>query len=193
MSLETHPPAGTVVAVVNVLPATPYDGQECYYLASDTQGVVWRLRYRAASASAYKWEVVGGAPLRGVDLAQLADPTTGETTSSTTGADLATLGPDVTLPLAGDYLAAFGATVTVNTGPSNAQMTIQVAAAAIAPADGWLTYIPAANQYFTGMRDRQLLGVAAGSLVRCKYMVFSAAHVATWTRRWLNVLPLRVG
>lgn len=50
-------------ALVSTLPASPYDGQEVFYLADAAAGVVWHLCYRAASPSAYKWEFVGGASL----------------------------------------------------------------------------------------------------------------------------------
>jgi hypothetical protein len=50
-------------STVTALPLGIADGQECYYLASDTNGVVWHLKYRSGSASSYKWEYVGGPPL----------------------------------------------------------------------------------------------------------------------------------
>lgn len=192
MSLETHPPAATPGTLVSSLPATPYDGQEVLYLASDTAGVVWRLRYRAASTSTYKWEVLGGAPLRGADLGNAVDPGLGESTTSTTGADLATPGPDVTVPLAGEYLVAIGATVLLNASPANAQMAVKNGAAALDMSDGWLWYPPAANTYASLSRTRQFT-CAAGALLRCKYSVNTGTITAYFSRRWLNVLPLRVG
>lgn len=50
-------------SIVSTLPASPYDGQIVYYqtTAMAEGGVVWTLRYRAASSSAHKWEFVGGA------------------------------------------------------------------------------------------------------------------------------------
>src|SRR4051794_15998509 len=50
--------------LVSALPSSPSDGQVVNYLADGTNGIVWRLRYRAASGSAYKWEYVGGGFLR---------------------------------------------------------------------------------------------------------------------------------
>jgi hypothetical protein len=46
------------------LPSSPVDGQEIYYAADATNGVIWHLRYRSASSSSYKWEFVGGSPTR---------------------------------------------------------------------------------------------------------------------------------
>jgi hypothetical protein len=49
--------------LLSSLPSSPYDGQEIYYSADPTNGVIWHLRYRSASAPPYKWELVGGPPL----------------------------------------------------------------------------------------------------------------------------------
>jgi len=55
--------AGVFMAVVSSLPSSPVNGQDCYYLADATNGVVWHLKYRSASASTFKWEYVGGGSL----------------------------------------------------------------------------------------------------------------------------------
>lgn len=49
--------------IVSSLPASPVDGREVYYqnAAMAEAGVTWHLRYREGSASAHKWEYVGGA------------------------------------------------------------------------------------------------------------------------------------
>ena len=49
--------------VVTSMPTTPYEGQEVYYVADATNGVMWRFRYRGASPSPYKWEFVGGSDI----------------------------------------------------------------------------------------------------------------------------------
>ena len=104
---------------VTTLPAG-YDGQEVFYQsttagtggASNSMadvGAVWHLRYRAASASAYKWEFVGGSKL---DVTSTTSPTAITATSPTS---LST-NPVVTLPNAGQYrleVFANGAAVTV--------------------------------------------------------------------------------
>jgi hypothetical protein len=62
--LRDHLNANVVGAapLVTVLPSSPLNGQECYF--SPQAGTMWHLRYNDASASPYKWEVVGGPPLR---------------------------------------------------------------------------------------------------------------------------------
>lgn len=86
-------------AVVTALPTSPVDGEECFFLADDADGVVWHLKYRADSASAYKWEFVGGSSLLEVD---------GGTTSWSGDAYTASGQPSpITPPLAGDYDAVY--------------------------------------------------------------------------------------
>src|SRR4051812_22380129 len=73
-------------ARVTSLPVSPVDGQEVYYVADATNGVLWHLRYNAASASAYKWEFVGGSPLES-SSASNAQTTGGGTFFTTTLTD----------------------------------------------------------------------------------------------------------
>jgi hypothetical protein len=192
MSLETHPPQGPIASFVSTLPSSPYDGQECYYLADAAAGIVWHLRYRAASTSAYKWEMLGGAPLRGADLGNGGDPTAaGESTTSAAFVDLATLGPDVTVPLAGEYLVSWGFTVIGNLTPANVQMSIANGATAASGNDSILQYIHTANSYYTLSRTRQFTCVA-GALLRCKYAGYTGM-TTYFSKRWMNARPLRVG
>src|SRR4029453_6293548 len=89
---------------------TPYDGQVIDLVVDASAGVIWRLKYRAADASAYKWNFVGGAPL-------LAAVEALESTTSTSYVDLATPGPSLTLPRSGDYtghVSSYLGTTTTN-------------------------------------------------------------------------------
>jgi hypothetical protein len=80
--------------IVTSLPTNPIDGQECYYLADATNGIMWRFRYRAASSSAYKWEFVGGGWLRSASSGVVQPNATSYTD----------IGINITLPLSGDYI-----------------------------------------------------------------------------------------
>jgi len=100
------------------LPGSPVDGQEIYYAADATNGVIWHLRYRSGGGT-YKWEFVGGSPLyqTGLDRSvtnQTAFATVGQN-ASTTGS-LPTDPISVTLPLAGEYLVEQNATLFVAVG-----------------------------------------------------------------------------
>jgi hypothetical protein len=61
---DTLSAIGTGIPTVTSLPGSPVDGQQVYFIADNTKGVIWHLRYRAASSSAFKWEFVGGPPIR---------------------------------------------------------------------------------------------------------------------------------
>lgn len=87
-------PATTGIPRVTSLPGSPVDGQEVYYVADATNGVLWHLRYNAAGGS-YKWEFVGGAGLQ-------SGPS-GFMTRTTTVEAALTSGPTIVLPLKGEY------------------------------------------------------------------------------------------
>ena len=92
------PPSGSAGSLVTSLPSNPVNGYECYFLADDANGVVWRLRYRSTSASVYKWEFVGGSS---VSRERQAAETASLPGSAITGFNAND--PVVTAPLAGEY------------------------------------------------------------------------------------------
>jgi hypothetical protein len=175
------------VELVTALPATPYNGQIVDYLADATNGIVWRLRYRSASASTYKWEVVGGSALT-------AEVATGESRNNAVYGDLTTVGPAIALPLSGDYdfellaragavAAAFGA-MSIS-GPS-------------APFSGTASdsdfvewqMNPATDYRLSGVRRVRKTGVVAQT-VTAKYRTSGSA--VTFGLRRLVAMPIRVG
>lgn len=92
--------------LVTSLPSNAIDGQEVRYLADNTNGIIWNFRYRAGSSSTYKWEFIGGASL-------VAEYNTDEAVASSSFTSF-TNGPNLTLPLAGDYTIGFGASSVVS-------------------------------------------------------------------------------
>jgi hypothetical protein len=162
------------------------DGQIINYLADATNGVAWRLRYRAASTSLYKWELIGGSGL-------YAAVETNETIGAAPGwFNLTTVGPDITLPLAGDYDVEFGCQLTSVQNQSSALMGIAYGTA-------WGTHIYATNMQVNVAsgtivnvaRSGRLTGAAAAALLRARYYSAGGAH--QWSSRYLRVLPVRVG
>ncbi len=171
------------VPLVTALPTTPQDGQVVDYLADATNGVIWRLRYRAAATGAYKWEVIGGAPLFAAnDTAgtmtgtSYADPTTG-------GA-----GPSVTVPLAGDYLIRHGLN-TYMVGAGVGYQSFAVGATAAQDADS-ITYGSTASGASL-MVARLKTAVPAASAIAAKFKV--TASTMQLAQRWLEAMPRRVG
>jgi hypothetical protein len=95
-------------SLVSALPGSPIDGQEVYYqnTAMGESGVTWLLRYRAASASTHKWEFVGGpdwtkGPSGTVTITAIEEkPLEG--------------GPEIVVPLTGDYVANMAMSMQLN-------------------------------------------------------------------------------
>jgi len=122
----SQPNQPAVIPLVTSLPANPFDGQEVYLQVDATNGVIWHLRYRAASASAYKWEYIGGAPLM-VETAAAAGPTNNQTYTQ--------IGPTLTVPNAGDYEITLWGNCGGDAG-WNCLLTVKLGAAAAADNEG---------------------------------------------------------
>jgi hypothetical protein len=171
-------------AAVTALPTTgASEGQELIYLAGEATGVVWTFRYRAASGSQHKWEFAGGAPL-------VAEVATEQGVKSETYTDPATAGPEITVPLAGDYIVDFRAEA-LNFSGKNAFMSIKVGGGAAG------TYVAKAGsgtevQFNSISRVASLLNVAASTVVKVQYRG-EDANECKFGERTLKLLPVRVG
>jgi hypothetical protein len=176
---------------VTALPTSPIDGQECYLVADAANGVIWHLRYNAASASAYKWEVVGGSPLA-VEAAAAY-----ETTSSGTYVALATAGPSITLPVAGDWVISQGFEGYIDTTGSawGTYMSYDIGATAAVDADN-VVVGGAPQQSGAGQpmafRARRKNGLGAVALVS-KYKVYPGGTIGHFQKRSMSAMPIRVG
>jgi hypothetical protein len=171
------------------LPASPVDGQVIDYLADATNGVVWRLRYRAASSSSYKWEFIGGAPLfKTIDTDEAF-------AAGATFVNPTTAGPDVTAPLNGDflYLMTAGLYIAGQTAAGAIAIGLSVGGAApvakdqaLTPASGGLSMVISKNGVVTGM--------TAGNAFRIQYNSATAMGGTPHARfRALQITPIRVG
>lgn len=186
--------AGVFAAVVTVLPSSPVNGQDCYFLADATNGIVWHLKYRAASASASKWEVVGGASL----FAEVVTASN-ETTASTTYATLTTAGPNITVPLAGDYDVFHGALMGGTAVTSAVAMSYDIGGAAAVDADAAGFGVAVSGAPVPAVRRRRKT-FAAGVTLTSKYKVSSGTATFYGTSgvfpghgRFMEVRPVRVG
>lgn len=169
---------------VTALPANPVNGMVVYYLADSTNGVVWPLKYRSASASTYKWECVGGPPL-------YAEVQTAESTSSTSYTNLATTGPSITVPLEGDYVVSTGCAVANGGAVLGAFMSYAIGASAAADADGCFAQVATPGFDTSVSRARLKTGLAASTALVAKYKNSGAAAIQ-YTYRWMRVEPRRV-
>lgn len=169
--------------LVTALPASPNDGDEVYYLADATAGIVWHLRYRATSSSAYKWEYVGGPP-----LSQLIS--TFETHTSTSYANLATLGPQITIPLAGDYMLALGAYARTSVVGFTAFMSFD--GPGFGAGDAWGVRNDTAAASGGAQVHKRWRNPMGGGTFTAKYRV-SGASTGGWGDRTFEATPIRVG
>jgi hypothetical protein len=186
---QTPPPSpavagATVIPLVTTLPASPFDGQEVDLTDSLlTPSWVWRFRYVAA-APTNKWKFVGGPPVfSSIETIEAV---------STTGAwaDTPTVGPTITLALAGDYylewdVAVSSATtnILVYCGPAVGAGTPLSAAVQMIHTVGGLGW----NHTFGSHWRANSL--AAGTVLRMRYQNPNESH---WLNRRLSVLPVAV-
>lgn len=181
----SHLPGGSdvlsLIPLVTVLPAGPVDGQMCRFLADATAGVEWLLVYRAASASASKWEVIGGEPLS-------AQIDTAENAVGGGPADATTPGPLLVAPLAGEYDVTIEMT-SFTTGASAMVVTLMVnlvAQVEVAQATS------NANSHPYSVHKSRRRALAAADALRLRYGN-SAALTLTVSMRRLTIRPVRVG
>jgi hypothetical protein len=164
-------------------PASPNDGDEWYLPADATNGVIWAFRYRSASASAYKWEFVGGAPMA-------AGPSGSMTIATGTPTDL-TGGPTVTLPRAGDYVIDLGAVAQANVAAAAYNITVYVFDG-VAIGTG-VSFTPVNAQFMggtvSGLQVRT--GLVAATLLKLQAAA-QGGNSSLVSNGWIKVVPRRV-
>lgn len=171
-------------AVVTSLPASPVSGQICVLQTSAmaTAKVRWTLQYNGT-----KWEFLGGAPFT-------VQVNTEETTTSTTYAALATAGPALALPVAGDYRIEHGCLYS-NSGAFSGAMSYDIGATGAVDADSWVHSTGSgigtqATYAYTASRVNIKTGLTAVTLT-AKYHVGSGT--GRFSNRYISVIPLLLG
>lgn len=183
---------GSYAPEVTSLPTSPIDQQECIYLADATNGIKWRLRYRAASSSAYKWEVLGGNPIYN-DLL----PASSGTPPSSYGDLGGGIGPQITLPLAGDYLVSHGASLVAGASTISHRIYQSFSVGATAAIDNdsvsVFTFTNSVPQSSSVSRTVRKTGLAANIALTCKYYSTSPVAGDNASLRYIQATPVRVG
>lgn len=174
---------GTPTYTTTSLPSSPADGDEIFFAADATNGVIWHLRYRSGASGSYKWEFVGGPPL-------ISEVATSESTTSTTYANLTTTGPTVTLPLAGDYIVDVNAAATHSLTTGHAYFSYAIGASAASDTDAAFIHVAVATGISAMYRQHLKTGLTAVALTS-KYKTNSGT--LTLEKRCLSVRPVRVG
>jgi hypothetical protein len=170
-----------------VLPDDPASGQDAYFVASDAEGVVWHLKYRDDSASIYRWEWCGGSELRNKvdELETYVDATPAAGYVNLPGG---TIGPDLVLPLAGDYIITMEALIDGAADGTLTSASVRVGADAAVFDDAIANY---ADRYVSVSRTRRINGIAASTTIRMQYHKESAS-TAQFGHRLLAARPVRV-
>jgi hypothetical protein len=182
----------------STLPTSPADGQEYNYVADATNGIVWRLRYNASSASTHKWELLGGSPLS-------QNIITTELVNQVNWTNPATLGPTLTPPLAGDYMVKVSVGFNQGANTAQGQCEAAVGIGGAAPAAGINTGVqcqlppPGAtgNYLVASLHNRfRMNNLAAGNALTIMYRdpAIGVGNGGFYVlNRYLEAIPVRVG
>lgn len=160
-------------------PGSPVDGQPYTYVADSTNGVYWNFKWR--NASSY-WAFVGGPPLFNTV------ETSGESTSSTTYAALATAGPSIAVPFAGDYDVEIGAAIDPASG-NIAYMSYDIGGTGAVDADQIIATNPGGTAWYWSVGRIRRKTLTAVTLT-AKYKV-DTASTANFGKRWMALTPVK--
>lgn len=171
-------------ALVTALPGSPFTGQEILFQDATVLGpanIVWPLRYDGT-----KWVPIGCTPL-------FASVDTSESTTTTNAyQDLATNGPQITVPVAGDYLFDMRAHAQPSAAAAPLIGLSIGGAAPVSFVDDAAASVTAAGLIVSISREIKKTGVAAAAAAKIRYAP-GAAATTTFARRSLKVTPLRLG
>jgi hypothetical protein len=183
--------------IVSTLPGSPFNGQEILFqnAAMASIGALWQLKYRTAAAGSYKWECKGGTYL----IASVDTSSSTLSTSSFAAPGTGTVGPVVTVPLAGDYDVTMGFRAARPTSTTAgvtypAYMGFARGAAAVADADIITTRTDTgslAPLLASGFGGRVSTFATAGEVLTAKYQAVDTTIAVLY--RSLGIRPVRVG
>ena len=174
-----------VVGLASALPVGADSGQEIYYIASESLGIIWHLRYRPEASGSPKWEFLGGPPL-------LAAVDTNQSTTSViptwvTPPDALSL----TLALPGTYDITIQANVwNVNSGFINSYDTYSVGGATPLKERGAASGVFAGSA--AGIKTTRVTGITAGQTI-AERVALDAAGTMNYNTRRLMAVPVRLG
>jgi hypothetical protein len=160
------------------------DGDEVYLEVDATNGIEWHLVYRTAEAT-YKWRFLGGPEM----AAQVATDEAVAAGTLTYSA-LATAGPSVALPRAGDYDVIHGCRAYPGAVAQALFMSYDIGATGAVDADA--AYETPAVASGTNLKRRQRkTALTAVSLVS-KYKHDNNGAAGNFCNRSLFVMPVRL-
>jgi hypothetical protein len=160
-------------------------GDTCDIIADETKGVIWEFVYDGLGE--FPWKKIGGPPLR--DEVQKE-----ESTESLAYANLATVGPAMTVPLKGDYEVRIEFNSAASPAVTNVcLMSYAIGAAAASDEDRAEALIFSSIEGGVSVgASRVKTGIAAGTTLTAKYRLGIKNKVVYRLRR-LIVDPVRIG
>ena len=165
-------------------PASPADGDIWILPNVDGKGTRWQFQYNAASASSFKWEFIGGAPLAYNNSSPYTNSIAATFQIPGTFA--------TTLTRAGDYIARFTAQASNVTG---GVAEIAIVSSLNGATNGMQSdFSNVANGAIVTLGNMTYWnGVAAGWVADVAYYASSiAGSKVSFTNRTFSVLPVRV-
>jgi hypothetical protein len=178
------------------LPGSPTDGQEYTLVDSTTAPTYqWRFRYNAGSGSSYKWEFVGGTTLLNEVLAAEGVTTSGAFQN------LTTTGPQITVPVAGEYTVGIGSLGYITAsggGGRHAYMSITGTTYGSGIDGDGLHWSPdgggsTATDNYEANAYRTMKRTFVAETITVKYRTSASTLGCTWRYRHLTMTPIRVG
>ena len=187
--VDTDDPGGiTPVSLVSALPSSPVDGQECYYHnpVMEALGIIWHLRYNAVSASAYKWEYLGGSDLQSGPQGAVVHAVASEIAL--------TSGPTLTVPLSGDYRVGMRCRHQLNAAALVGTYSQLAKNGSIAGLTALYSYWVADRQYMSSLQTvfARIANLAAADVLSIRVRNEQAVSV-TYDGGGLEMYPIRVG
>lgn len=172
--------------LVSVLPVNPVDGDEVYLIADETRGVVFHLRYLDKMPTGYRWHYVGGSALAQYKTSM------GSTASDTYTDPSGGTGPDVTLPLAGDWELTFGARIRTSTSGTTGLVSPSIGGSTPTDNDAVQHQSQdAADERSQGATTIYVTVGTPGTLIRLKYRS-SNLNTVFFDAVFLRAVPIRV-
>lgn len=181
-------PAGVAFVSIHVQVTCPNSAAITFdvdngFITAPIPEYTWLMQYIPAAGV---WVYLGGTPL----VAEIQSNTS-ETTTSTSYVDLTTVGPQVTVPRAGDYLVTMTALVNNGTASSDTWIAVKRNAAATADVDG-VRLIQAANAgLYTITRTKLFTGLSALDVLKLQYRSV-AGPTGGFMARSISVIPVRL-
>jgi hypothetical protein len=169
---------------VTALHPSPWDGLTVDFVADSTKGTLWRLRYNAGSGSLYKWECIGGTPLTAIEAVN-----SNGIPASASWVDV-TNNPQLTIPLAGDYLLGFYSEISV-TAANTIGAALKVGTTAVNNIDGALTNAVTGLMNFSRTAIPRTVS-AATMIVKMQHYAAAGASAGT-DARGISAMPVRCG